>query len=367
MTVAKRRATNGTSKDHTTFVRMCRTLHGGKRSNAIARHLGISSSRLRSLGAGLDEVLDFVGKTDGHLHDLLEDSRGRLRRDVALLAMLHFYLGGNVKAIIMLSARRQQDEAAIVLRHFVEVLTYALWADICSRFQESFDFVINVGERPAIRSRITLNWDDSSRPRTGVRQRLDKVGQVNDSVFTGREWYREYLSRASGCDLVLLFVLPTCAQCARESDLAPHVVPCKPYVPPLEVRKEDTHSRFRSDHKSRCAFCEALEPVVGHVWGKPDLEACRQMLANMMEEQDMRHVNSLTSVYSFLSAEYVHFSLGALDSEDSLELDIGNRKVRLDGLDGLVEVIRLASEILPTYFERLETAVAVSTKAGAQI
>jgi hypothetical protein len=334
---------------------------GQERLAALARHINIPLDSLNRFKTETEEILEFVAGIDKRLHDLTDGTK----IDPFFGDTLHRHISSDLRALIVLASTDNNYQLNIILRHFVEVFVFTLWADLASQFRGSFDYILDTREWKPYRSVQRVTWDfDKNFPNRSINERLERLRLINMLPEEGKAFYQKYFSSASSCDLILLLSLPICEKCMktrkdqvnyREFHLDPQI---------RRAGKEDKHAVYKTDFGFVCCFCNMQKLTQGFAWGIPEAPEMLDMLVSILEDELAVNLRMLQKVYNYLSEEFVHFSTTNHPDSKPASFDIGSKKAVFWGFESVLVCIEILKPLMNHYFTKLEQ---VKSRLGPQI
>lgn len=356
----ERRLKNMTVEKYSTidFIHLCRLAKGKERLRALAKDIGFKEELIEPYEEDIDIILDFILKIDKKCHELHGE-------EFFFGLTLHAHIASDLRSILLLSISKQEYQANIILRHFIEIFIVSIWADITSRFQDSFDYFFDNEQWKPYRSIQRVTWEmEGNLPNRSIKEKLERIRLINMIDLEGRDFFREYFSKASSCDLTLLLSLPICEKCMEKYK---NKINFFEYHLDPEIRKkglEDIHAVYKTDFGFICSFCNHQKLTVGLAMGVPDVPAMAHMLVAAIDDPYVNDVKRLQECYNHLSEEYVHFSTTIHPDEKPKKTKIGGRKVYLYGLKGVIYCIKFLDHLMEHYFERLQKCLEDMEKEG---
>jgi hypothetical protein len=329
------------------FIHLCRLDRGKDTLEGLANNLNLDIEIIEQYEDEIEKIMDFMLIVDDITHKRDENE--------FLADTFHADIASDLRSIIILSVLNQRYQANIILRHFIETFIVSIWADIISRFQDSFDYFLDTKEWKPYKSIQRVTWEfDKNSPNRSIKERLERIRLINMIDLEGKDFYKEYFSKACSCDLILLLSLPICEKCMtkykgkvnfKEFDLDPKI---------RKKGKEDKHAVYKTDFGFICSFCGYQKLSQGFAMGIPDVSTMADMLVAVIDDPYVNDVRILQQCYNHLSEEYVHFSTTIHPDRKPKKTNIGGRKVFLYGLNGVLYCIGHIDHLMEHYFERLQ-------------
>lgn len=338
------------------FIHLCRD-HKNERLALLANNLGLPMEAVKLHQKELKLIMEFVKKIDER-HHKSEELIKRIRTDETttfLGTTLHGHLASDLRSIILLSISNQEYQANVILRHFIETFLMSIWADLLSGFRDIFDYFLITEEWKPYRSIQRMTWEfEKNLPYRSIKEKLERIRLINVIDLEGRDFYREYFSNATSCDLILLLALPVCKECRKKYKEKINFIEF--HLDPQIRRKgfEDKHAKYKTDFGYVCSFCGRQRLADGFARGIPDLHAMADMLVAVVDDAHVNEIRLLEQCYNHLSEEYVHFSTTIHPDEEPKKTKIGRQRVLLWGLEGVLFCINKLDSLMAYYFEQLE-------------
>jgi hypothetical protein len=339
------------------FIHLCDVPKGKERLKALAEATGFNVEIIEPYEKDIDKILDFIQKVDKKYHEMAEE-KSFFEENSFFGETLHAHLSSDLRSIIILSISKQDYQANIILRHFIETFIISIWADITSRFQGSFNYFLDTKEWKPYRSHQQVTWDmkKNSLPNRSIKERLERIRLINTINLEGKAFYKEYFSKASYCDFTLLLPLPICEKCMKNKENKGKIKFEEFHLDP-KIRKrgkEDKHAVYKTDFGFICSFCGYQKLTQGYARGIPEVPAMSKMLIQVIDDSYVNDVTTLTKFYDHLSEEYVHFSTTIHPDRKPKKQKIGGRIVSFYGLSGVLYCIEFLDHLMDHYFECLQ-------------
>lgn len=337
------------------FIHLCDVPKGKERLNALAENTGFNVELIEPYEKDIEKILDFIQTVDKNYHEMAE-KKSFFEDNSFFAGTFHGHIASDLRSIILLSLSKQEYQANIILRHFIETFIWSLWADITSRFQGSFNYFLETKEWKPYKSKQQVTWDmvKYQLPNRSIKERLERIRLINFIDLKDKNFYKEYFSKASECDLILLLSLPICEKCVKKNK---GEVKFEEFDLDPKIRKkglEDKHAVYKTDFGFVCSFCGHQILTQGYTHGIPDVPTMADMLVAIIDDPYVNDIRILQKCYNHLSEEYVHFSTTIHPDRKPKKTNIGGRKVFLYGLSGVVYCIEFLDHLMEHYFELLQ-------------
>lgn len=330
------------------FIHLCRLDRGKDTLEGLANNLNLDIEIIEQYGDEIEKIMDFMLIVDDITHEKDENE--------FLADTFHAHIASDLRSIIILSVLNQRYQANIILRHFIETFLVSIWADLTSGFRDSFHYFLDTEEWKPYRSiqKVTWKMEGSSNKNRSIKERLERIRLINMIDLEKKDFYKEYFSQASDCDLILLLCLPICDECMEkyENEVNFHEFHLDPEV--RKEGKEDEHAVYKSDFGFICSFCGHQKLTQGFAMGIPDVPAMADMLVAVVDDQYVNDIRMLQECYNHLSEEYVHFSTTIHPDKEPEKHKIGNQEVFLYGLYGVIHCIEYLDHLMEHYSERFQ-------------
>ena len=332
---------------------LCKNFDGDERLNKLAKNLAIPYVSLSPHKEKINKILDFVKDIDTKCHEFIEEDD---KVGVFFAHTIHSHIPSDIRSMMILAITEQHYQLNIILRHFVESFVVTLWGDVIPQFRDSLDYIL--GKRwKEFRNMQRMTWDyNKNFPHRSVKERLARIRLINQVSLDGREFYHEYFSKCSSCDVILLFSLSICTDCKKnfkgrvdfnDFHLDPKV---------RSTGREDEHAIYKTDFGLQCAFCNKQKETEGFAVGIPEPSDMLDMLIPVTNDELSINFAMLRKLYNYLSENYVHFSPTSIDTAPKLQ-DFDGKKGFIWGFDGILFAIDMLNPIMKYYFEKLEERI----------
>ena len=333
------------------FNRICKDYEGEERIQKLAQNLRLDYDVIKKERDSIDKILDFVSDIDQKCHEYIheEDDKG-----IFFATTMHSHIPSDMRSIILLELTGHSFQLNIILRHLIENFIVTLWGDIFSQFRNTFDYLLWDAKWKSYRKIQRVTWElNKNLPKRSIRERLERIRLLNVIESEGKEFYQEYFSKCSGCDVTLLFALPICVDCMKinkdkvnfsEFHLDPKV---------RALGKEDKHAIYRTDFSLECAFCGKQKLSQGYAHGIPEPSDMLDMLIAITDNELAINFAMLRKLYSYLSEDFVHFSLRSHPDKKPKIKDFDGKKGRIWGFEAIEFTIEFLRPIMDYYFTNL--------------
>lgn len=337
------------------FIHLCKEYKGQERLSKLAENLKISERDFKLYAESIDKCCNFVSHIDTQYHKLADDEDSTA---VFLGHTLHSHISSDIRAIILLTLLKQNYQSNVILRHLIEIFGITFWGDLCSGFGDSLDMFLDTDAWKPYRSTQRMTWKSNPRyPNRSIQERLERIRLLNMIKMRGKRFYNYYFSKASGCDLALLFFLPICKECVDKRGNQLNWVKFHLDQQLRRRGKEDRHAVFKTDFCLICGICGRQRIATGLALGIPEPNDMFDMLAARFDGIIVNRLRDLQKLYEHLSEEYVHFSTTVHPDYKPPNYDLGYGKRSIWGLSGLEYLIDVIKPLVEFYFKQLRKEV----------
>lgn len=314
------------------------------RKNSFYEYLIITRQRYNKSWKEIEKILEFVSdldKIDKYANDKMD----------FIFDAHHNTLSSDIFSIILLFLTNQKIQMNIILRHFIETITYCLFADIISNFKGSF-FPLFYSEWKPYRQQYKLSWK-GNKFRSGLIKRLDEIKVINNNNNNKMEsdnFYKFYFLHSNYNDIDILFSLPICKKCYDKKSIKEK----KSHFSTIKTLKENIHdARFRTHILEICSFCSS-NGTTHYTYGIPDFELmCRILKYRLSHLTD--NITKLDHFYSILSEEFVHFGTDKYVNNQSMIIQVsGIGVIDFYKLKTICFILDILTPILKFYLNKLK-------------
>jgi hypothetical protein len=323
---------------------------GEERLDAFKNSIGFSQQSVKRYWTEIEKILDFIRKMDKlcHKYDQYLASKTTFFGEI-----FHDYIYNDLRGLIILFLNQQRYQMNIILRHFIEIFIYSLWADIISNFKGNLDFYLFSDEWKPYRGVHKVSWKiDKNLPNRSIFERLERIRLINQSRLNSKKFVKSYFGMATYHDIDLLFSLPICRACLKGKD---DIIFTRYHASRISRKrgKEYTRAHFKTDFGYICSFCNKQKLTSGYTMGILPMEDMLDMLSYILDEKIVDNIRALRSIYGYLSKEFVHFSTTVKPTGRPAEFNTGKGKTRMWGLHGVVFCLELIMPLMEYYYGRL--------------
>jgi hypothetical protein len=331
------------------FIHLCNE-DGIQRFDAFKNSIGFSQQSVKKYWTDIEKILDFIKEMDRmcHKYDNYLASRTTFFGEI-----FHEYIYNDLRALVILYLSQQKYQLNIVLRHFIEIFIYSLWADLISNFRGTLDYYLFSDEWKAHRSDHKMSWKiDRNFPNRSIRERLERIRLVNLSNLNFKRFSKHYFLKSTYYDIDLLFSLSICKMCLDKRD---DVVFTRYHSDRIlrKKGKEDTRAHFKTDFGYICSFCNKQNLTTGYTRGILEMDDMLDMLANVVDKKYVDYIWALKNIYRYLNKQFVHFSTRVRPTGRPEEFNSGKGKFRIWGLSGVISCLKLVMPLMEYYYNRL--------------
>jgi hypothetical protein len=186
--------------------------YGKDRFDSFKAGIGVEEDNaIRRYWKEIEKILDFIRELDSLCH------KYNISKLTFFGHVFHEYIQSDLLSLIILFLTGQKYQLNIVLRHFIEIFMYSLFADLISNFKGTFDYFLYSEEWKPFRDKQRISWEfNKNFPNRSVKQRLERIRLINLSRSKEKKFYKHYFATANQYDIGILFSLPICRDCIEE-------------------------------------------------------------------------------------------------------------------------------------------------------
>ncbi len=320
------------------------------RLNIFYEYLGITKRKYFNSKEDLEKILDFVSNLDKI------DRYSNWNTDF-LFDAHHNTLSSDIFSIVLLFLSNQKIQMNIILRHFIETITYCLFADIISNFEGSFFPLYYTSWKP-YRQQYRLSWKDN-KIRHGLKTRLNEIKLINSKHKDFESFYKYYLLKATSKDIDILFSLPICKECYKSK---PDEDKRSQFYTLKSLRKDIDDAKFKTNILDTCCFC-SKNNITHYTNGITDYETMYKLLKYRLP-QFSNNLSKLYNIWDVLSEEFVHFGTDKYVNHTKMIIkvsEIGN--MDFYKLESFCFILDILNPIIKFYFNKIKKLYAEKIKS----
>lgn len=316
------------------------------RKEAFISMLGNSNSYINRYWRDLESILNFIKFLDDNLHKY---DKHYYHKITFLGKTFHDLIFSDLSSMLVLIYYKQKYQMNIILRHFIETFIFSLFADICSNFNDTFNFLLRK-EWKEKREELRLLWDSDSKDKNrNIEKRLKKIQFLNNYNHK-RDFEKYYFTKANKNDLEILFSLPCCNKCYDK----------KKNGNGLRFFSYDTNLvdkrryKFISDINLTCSFCGDITKITRYTQGLLNFNDAMTILNKILEPKYIKNIRAMKEMYKHLSSDFVHFSttISPLRT-NNFRINSQNGITNIWRIDSLTFVLKQLTPLLEFYFKKI--------------